>query len=265
MKRSIKQIIGISTIATSIFLGGCMFTPTSEVLPAIPDYGPYIKSSDTIEGLPVLRKLEGSGLAADRTDHLNLYFTPAATGVCNHYNVENGKAVLEDIAGQFKLQAAEQGIGQAVATVNGETYWLRMVAQEGKVYRCRLEGSNMVDEEMLTLLPSQGVKDAVGLLAADWLNRGVLDLALIVVQAPVCCGPCSDLPSGNLLKVILYKNDGQGNFIRYGKLLDIELHDKATKFGAAAVDYDNDGDTDLLFKEANKDFVRVYKNTSLGF
>jgi hypothetical protein len=267
MKNATKKItIGLAALASGLVLGGCLST-TNRIIPAIADYGPYALGSQRIYGLPLLPMNSGFGLAAERDSQgkINIYHTPAETGECMHFSVDGGYAKLEGMLAQFKLQARTQGIGHAMANIGGETYLLRMVAQENAVYKCRIEGMNVVDEEVLTLLSSQDVESAVALLASDWVNRGLLDLALIIVDEPVHCSPFSDKPSRNRLKVVLYKNDGHDNFTRQGIICEIPYSGGATKFGAAAVDVDGDTDTDIIFKEADKDFARVYHNLSLGF
>ena len=96
----------------------------------------------------------------------------------------------------------------------------------------------------------------MGLAASDFDKDGDIDLAVMKVL-------------GNRGKVFLYKNEGQGNYVLDGQIIDMSRDFFRRVIDLAAADFDKDGNIDLAFMVNyyggyNGSLVWLYKNQGDG-
>ncbi|MBS3122384.1 VCBS repeat-containing protein [Candidatus Woesearchaeota archaeon] len=104
--------------------------------------------------------------------------------------------------------------------------------------------------------PRDSHKEKVGLAASDFDKDGDIDLAVMKVL-------------GNRGKVFLYKNEGQGNYVLDGQIIDMSRDFFRRVIDLAAADFDKDGNIDLAFMVNyyggyNGSLVWLYKNQGDG-
>jgi len=266
----IKKILASAIVAGGLLLGGCMFNYV-EPPHFAPGYGPY-ENKGSIGELPKAGKEDGfefsAGIAEDGV--LQLYITNAFDSKLNLYEeTSNGVFNLEGVLTTFPLQHGHEGVAAARWDWDndGLVDFLRISSNTGNIVLNRNLGDGTyrgiynANPMVVATLPSQPWDSPVAMDMADWVNKGSPDIVFVAIRPPICCKGIQ--PSEPIANIKLYKNDGNGNFTYSGILASVPLPDINTKFEIAAVDYDGDGDVDLLFKQADQENVILLENVSI--
>jgi hypothetical protein len=256
---------GLSLAAlAALFAGGCelnVFVPQPLPPPAPPkDYGPYHEAGK-IQGFGTFSNA-GLGFSANRANGIIEYFvTKADTGVVQrYYDYGNMAAHYDKAVWQFPAQPTGTDIGQARADFNkdGLQDFLRLVPGNDHIVLYRNIGNNQYTpydgggqlQEVVSLSPINPFSPTA-LAVADWNGDGQQEFAVVAVPE---YSPSGIIPMPTSLDVMLYS---EGNL---RLLMKIERETPLNWLGLAAVDYDGDGDIDLIVKFADESFARLYLN-----
>lgn len=106
-----------------------------------------------------------------------------------------------------------------------------------------------VNSGQIMQLTSSYFQNGMGLAAADFDGDGDTDFAFVKVTDG---------------KVMLYKNDGKGNYALAGQIAQLPESYFKHGMGLAGGDFDGDGDTDLAVVKIEDGKVILYKNKSVA-
>ncbi len=259
----IRRLFLTGIAASTIALAGCTIIIEPPTPPSpIPDFGPY-QFVNTIQNLPV--SSSGFGFSADRTPSgtVELFLTQANQGTVERYeDTGDGAAVYTGQVMQFPQLPLGMDVGEARSDYNkdGLVDFLRLdpVSKNIVLWRNLGNGSYSPYDAygQLQGIASLGDIDAyspLGLAVDDWNRDGVDELAILCFPQLTTQG-IIPVPAPTQANISLYANGSMTN------ILTLERPQGFTSVGIAAVDYDGDGDVDLLVKYPDENFARIYMN-----